>query len=158
MSERRKAPRSPAWAGAGAALLVLGIAACGGRRGEDWESYDERAATLRELSRANATMAPGAGLAGISTYPVPDLIPFREPAVGVTDSLGYHRFLHRCGACHEAPDPTMHTIAEWPAVLEKMKGNMRKSGLLPLRPEDQQLITQFLIETRGREADTSRGE
>lgn len=157
MSDRHGLPRLAVSAGAALGFLFLAAAACDAGRGDDWQAYDRHGATLRELSRANAAVAPNAGLAGISTYEVPGLIAFRQPAGGVTDSVGYHRFVHRCGACHGAPDPAMHTAAEWPAVLDKMKTNMKDAGLLPLRPEDQRLITRFLIETRRAQTDTASG-
>jgi len=39
------------------------------------------------------------------------------------------RLLQRfCERCHVLPDPRQHSAAEWPGVVEKMKGHMEAMG------------------------------
>lgn len=47
-----------------------------------------------------------------------DIIPFPE-------SPGAISFKNTCSQCHALPDPKIHTAEEWPAVVERMKVNMK---------------------------------
>lgn len=40
-----------------------------------------------------------------------------------------------CSQCHALPDPFQHTAAEWPAVVERMKGHMQWANIVVGRHE-----------------------
>jgi hypothetical protein len=61
--------------------------------------------------------APAGPDASVSAADVP------EPA-----SPGARLFVRYCAACHALPRPSLHTAPEWPAVVERMRGNMMALG------------------------------
>ncbi len=44
------------------------------------------------------------------------------------DSPDGRAFAATCSRCHALPDPTQHTADEWPAVVQRMVGNMKTMG------------------------------
>ena len=44
------------------------------------------------------------------------------------DSQGALLLQRFCSRCHHVPGPGLHTAAEWPAVVERMKGYMASMG------------------------------
>lgn len=59
------------------------------------------------------------------------LIPFDESSVTQGGGRGETAFRETCGSCHALPSPAKYSEAEWPAIIERMKGNM----VLMNRPE-----------------------
>jgi len=83
--------------------------------------------------------------AGISVLRNPDLRPINPKRIGAdTTSQGFHRYVHRCGACHSAPDPSLHSASEWRSVSPRMEKHMEEAGLIPLGPTDRTVILEFL--------------
>ncbi len=137
----------PHLAAGAAAVLALLLAACNSGPRERRNAVGRQVA-LEELSRMNTRMAPDASLAGVSAQGVSGIVPLRpRPLRDQADSSDFRHFVHRCNACHAAPDPSMHTAGEWAVVISRMKDNMRLAGLLPLRPQQERAIMEFL--TRG---------
>lgn len=138
-------PRPRRIAGA-AAVFALLLAACGPPGPREQPNAAGRRVALEQLSRINAGLLPGGGgLAGISAQGVSGVVPLAPRRLGDrADSTAFRDLVHRCTACHVAPDPSMHTAGEWPVVISRMKDNIRLAGLLPLRPREERMITQFL--------------
>ncbi len=57
---------------------------------------------------------------------------------------GASAFARVCAKCHALPDPAQHTSSEWPAVVERMKGNMVRMNVGALTDEDRSQIVAFL--------------
>ncbi len=53
-------------------------------------------------------------------------------------------FQNVCSQCHGLPDPALHTAAEWPAVVERMRGNMRTMGKRVITEEEKEDIVSYL--------------
>ncbi len=55
---------------------------------------------------------------------------------------GADTFREACSACHALPDPRQHTRDTWPAVVDRMKQNMRSlNRVVPSDSELEQVIT-----------------
>lgn len=86
--------------------------------------------------------SPSAGLSVLRDF---DIKPLSVRKIGSdTTSQGFHRYVHRCGTCHAAPDPSLRTASEWKYVFPRMKKHLREVGLIPLGPTDQIQILEFL--------------
>lgn len=86
-----------------------------------------------------------AAAAGTSLFQNLGLPPIKPRKIGAdTMSPGFHRYVHRCGTCHSAPDPGLRTASMWRYVFPRMEQRMREAGLIPLAPTDQLLIHEFL--------------
>lgn len=87
----------------------------------------------------------GAPLAGVSALRTIKLEPLDARALdGDTASPEFHRFVHRCSACHQPPAPGQHTRAEWEIVVRRMTQHVDSAGLLPLSALDRQQILRLL--------------
>lgn len=92
----------------------------------------------------------GAPLAGVSALRKIELEPLDPRALeGDTTSPEFHRFVHRCSACHQPPAPRQHTRAEWERVVRRMTQHVDSAGLLPLSALDRQQILRFLSRHAG---------
>lgn len=49
-----------------------------------------------------------------------------------------------CGQCHAPPAPSAHSAAEWPRVVERMKGHMTTQGKSVPDPKEMGLIIDYL--------------
>jgi hypothetical protein len=85
-------------------------------------------------------------LAGMSTHREIDLVPLkpRELSAADTADAGYHTFQMRCGSCHDVPSPASMPAYMWEAEMVRMKKNAADAGLLPITPEDEALVVEFL--------------
>lgn len=127
-----------------ALALTAGLTACGDAL-PDHVKEDARRRQLRELGVEHVEPTGGARRAGVSAIRRIDLEPLDPSALGEdTASAAYHRFLHRCGACHEAPAPSQHTASEWSAVFTRMHRNIEDAGLIPVSGPDREAILEFL--------------
>ena len=114
--------------GLGAALLAL---SCG-----------ERVAESPALGEERVFRPPLAGVSSRLRFRVEPLAPGE---VGADTLLPvYHRFLHRCSACHVAPSPRQLPAASWPRIVERMGRNIDAAGLLPLEEEDADGIVELM--------------
>lgn len=109
---------------------LAGLAACGGER--------------KEPPRAEPFMVLPP-LAGVSARKAIDVDPARPGDFGA-DTTGpvWHRFQHRCAACHAAPSPAQHPAYEWARVVQRMEKNVGAAGLLPLSGQESKAITELL--------------
>ena len=83
--------------------------------------------------------------AGVSVLRDLGIRPMNVRRIGSdTTSRGFNRYVHRCGTCHEAPDPGIRTATEWRNVFPRMENHMRDVGLIPLGPTDRTVILDFL--------------
>lgn len=53
-------------------------------------------------------------------------------------------FQNVCSQCHGLPDPALHTAAEWPTVVERMRTNMRSMGKRVITEEEKEGIVSYL--------------
>jgi hypothetical protein len=68
---------------------------------------------------------------------VPDTLPSPE-------SPEARAFQNICTQCHGLPDPTLHTAGEWPAVVERMRTNMRSMGKRVITEEEKKDVISYL--------------
>ncbi len=86
--------------------------------------------------------SPSAGMSALRKF---DIKPLRRRRIGSdTTSQGFRRYVHRCGTCHAAPDPSIRTASEWKYVFPRMQRHFRNVGLIPLGPMDKNVILGFL--------------
>ncbi len=60
------------------------------------------------------------------------------------DSPEAELYTEKCGACHSAKDPAMHTYEEWVKLVEKMVKIMSDEGMDPLQEEEKKQMLTFL--------------
>ena len=60
------------------------------------------------------------------------------------NSIAGQSFDKTCSQCHALPDPKQHTIEEWPAVVQRMKQNMRLMGKSVPDEETIESILEFI--------------
>lgn len=58
-------------------------------------------------------------------------------------------FARACSRCHALPDPEQHTAAQWPAVVQRMRGNMRKMHVSGIADAEAHDITAYLERSAG---------
>jgi hypothetical protein len=105
------------------------------------ERVAENAAALRALSDTRLAPAGSAPQAGISARTVVDVEPFpARLARQLDDDPDFHRLHHRCGVCHETPDPALHSAAGWDSVVVRMRANIRDAGLVPLGSDEEAVL------------------
>ena len=94
---------------------------------------------MRLLTAAWAAVALGAlAIAGCK----PAKLPEQETAAG-------QLYLHRCGQCHSAYNPQSMTTAMWQLEVPKMEDRIRRAGLPPLAPDQEQTIVEYLTRNAG---------
>lgn len=57
---------------------------------------------------------------------------------------GRERFRTVCTRCHALPDPDQHTAEEWPAVVQRMRENMREMEVAEPSDEEAAAIVRYL--------------
>jgi len=57
---------------------------------------------------------------------------------------GVERFRDRCARCHALPDPGQYEPGEWPDVVERMRENMRATGVGDLSDDEATAIAAYL--------------
>lgn len=62
---------------------------------------------------------------------------------------GSEAFRDRCSRCHALPDPAAHAPGEWPAVVERMRGNMERAGVEGLSDAEAEAIVGYLRRSSG---------
>lgn len=53
-------------------------------------------------------------------------------------------YISKCGECHAAPLPTMHTDNEWPGVVQRMQFRRTSKAMLELSAQELQIIVGYL--------------
>ena len=53
-------------------------------------------------------------------------------------------YVHRCGVCHRAYDPSTLTPAMWQLQIDAMELKISAAGMPPLTPDDKQAILAYL--------------
>jgi cytochrome c5 len=72
------------------------------------------------------------------------LRPFSGPSLPDAGSPGAERFKTICGRCHAIPDPGLHTAGEWPAVVERMRQNMKVMAKPAITDAERNEIADYL--------------
>ena len=99
----------------------------------------------RELARTHLAPPGAAPQAGVSARGNIDVREFPPRlAARLHEDPDFHRLVHRCGVCHSTPDPSLHSPAEWPGVIERMSRTIDAAGLLPLSPADSVAVLRVL--------------
>ena len=131
------------WALALASLWAASLTAC-----DLTPEYLRRGlqeARLEEVGLSEVDPSGTSSSAGLSVLGKFDIKPLNSRRIGSdTTSQGFHRYVHRCGTCHAAPDPSIRTASEWKYVFPRMKKHIKNVGLIPLGPLDKNLILEFL--------------
>jgi len=100
---------------------------------------------VREAGVESFNPEGGAPLAGVSARRRITVEPLQRRDVGPdTSSQAFHRFVHRCSACHEPPSPAAHTPREWGIVVRRMVMRADSAGLLPIGAQERHEILGFL--------------
>jgi hypothetical protein len=100
---------------------------------------------LEEVGLPEVDPSGTSSSAGVSVLRNLDIKPLNRRRIGSdTTSQGFHRYVHRCGTCHAAPDPSLRTASEWKYVFRRMEKHLKDVGLIPLGPMDKSLILGFL--------------
>lgn len=60
---------------------------------------------------------------------------------------GARLFARACSRCHALPDPSLHPPEDWPAVVQRMRENMRTMDVAELSDEDARRIVEYLRAT-----------
>ncbi|HET6465654.1 MAG TPA: cytochrome c [Nitrospiria bacterium] len=69
---------------------------------------------------------------------------FSGPSLPDPGSPGAARTKEVCGRCHALPDPSLHTAEEWPAVVERMRRNMKVMGKPVINDTERNEISDYL--------------
>jgi mono/diheme cytochrome c family protein len=72
------------------------------------------------------------------------LPPARSDALGPPNTPGLSQFKQTCSQCHALPDPHLHTAAEWPGVVDRMRSNMNKMGKPGITDGERDAIVEYL--------------
>ncbi len=67
-------------------------------------------------------------------------------------------FARTCSRCHALPDPAQHTPEEWPAVVERMRDNMRRMQVPAIDDAEARVIAKFLQEEAAKAQGGAGGE
>ena len=72
------------------------------------------------------------------------LTPARPDALGPADAPGLSLFKTACSQCHALPEPRLHTSAEWPGIVERMRTNMKRMGKPVITDRERDAIVGYL--------------
>ena len=134
MKPYQRLPAPFARAGLLAALgTLLFMASCA------YSESDDARNAARSAVQSEMKDGPAFSFAGVSTDPNRKVIPLDSAALGGRiDGHKLHVVMHRCGACHKAPDPRMKYAYEWDDVVASMQNKAANAGLLRFsKPEDE---------------------
>jgi cytochrome c5 len=139
--------------GRGARLLVRYCGQCHNlpspamHSSSEWPAISERMFYRMEMmSGMMGIESPSASdraaiIAYLKAFAMKAITPESLPA---GQAAGAAAFRATCSQCHALPDPRSHTAAEWPAVVEKMRANMRLMRKKIPGPEQEKEILSFL--------------
>lgn len=63
---------------------------------------------------------------------------------------GARTYARACSRCHALPDPGLHAPDEWPAVVERMRENMRRRNVEEPSDDEARAIVDYLREAAAR--------
>jgi cytochrome c5 len=69
---------------------------------------------------------------------------FSGQSLPESGSPGAERYKTVCMRCHALPDPSLHTAEEWPAVVERMRRNMKVMGKPVINDTERNEISDYL--------------
>jgi hypothetical protein len=70
-----------------------------------------------------------------------DELPKNYPDQGTPQATLY---VEKCGQCHGAPLPSVHSANIWPSVLDRMQGRMKTNHVSPLTRQEMSIILGYL--------------
>lgn len=88
---------------------------------------------------ATASMM-GRGMMGPRSAPATPPAKNADPAI----RQGYNLTRQFCTGCHQAPNPSQHTAAEWPQVLSRMQAYMQQQRRNAPDANEKQSILNYL--------------
>lgn len=53
-------------------------------------------------------------------------------------------YLNKCGSCHAAPLPSIHTKKQWFGVVQRMQFRMTNKAIKPLNQRELEIIVDYL--------------
>lgn len=117
---------------------------------EDWPRIAGRMIARERMMeggpRMMGIMAPSSQeeevlLRYLKTHAMKALVPGTVPS---PDSPNASLFQQACSRCHALPDPKLHTAAEWPGVVERMRKNMEVMGKPVITDQERDGIVGYL--------------
>ena len=89
---------------------------------------------LEEVGLPEVDPSGTSSSAGLSVLRDFDIKPLSRRRIGSdTTSQGFHRYVHRCGTCHAAPDPALRTASEWKYVFRRMEKHLKEKFTIQVR-------------------------
>jgi len=83
--------------------------------------------------------AVGLALGGCSVETPTSAVEYPEP-----DTEAARLYLQKCGLCHVAPEPSLHTSKVWFGVVQRMQMRMRSRGVQPLEKVELDAVLGYL--------------
>jgi mono/diheme cytochrome c family protein len=116
---------------------------------EEWPVVADR--MFRRMSRMSGGMMMNIGMpspeeqqeivAYLRAHSLTSISPYKLPS---PESQGAVLFKDRCSQCHGLPDPGRHTVKEWPAIVEKMRGYMQSMDKKVVTENEGKEIASYL--------------
>ncbi|WP_455200728.1 hypothetical protein [Kaarinaea lacus] len=53
-------------------------------------------------------------------------------------------YLSKCSGCHAAPLPGIHTMRQWPGVVDRMQMRMKNKAVQPLNSNELAIVLDYL--------------
>ena len=102
----------------------------------------------RTHSRMGRGMMGGAAGGMMGGMPSRDVVPPGTQPEDLTgpESRGAALVGQYCTQCHNLPSPSLHTAAEWPPVVERMRQNVATLKKTPFTDAERDAIVQYLQE------------
>jgi mono/diheme cytochrome c family protein len=92
-----------------------------------------------------ASGAPPAGRKPAAGPPTPE--PVDRPEADQREAV-VTLFKGTCSRCHALPNAARHTAQDWPAVVKRMRGHMRRFGTAEISDEQEREIVSYLQSER----------
>lgn len=74
----------------------------------------------------------------------PQATPLPAQPLPEADSPVAKMLVDRCGRCHGAPNPAVHTAFEWPSVIHRMQNRMSQKGVKVLSDDELATLIAYL--------------
>lgn len=116
----------------------------------EWPATADRMFSRMEMMAGMQGMmdidSPSAGereaiLGYLQKHSMQSITPDKLPLPG---SHGASLFSEKCTRCHALPNPNLHTVEEWPGVVERMQANMRSMGKTIISEDEKKAIAGYL--------------
>lgn len=53
-------------------------------------------------------------------------------------------YISKCSGCHAAPLPKIHTVRQWPGVVQRMQMRMKNKAVQPLNSNELAIVLDYL--------------